>query len=128
MDAYTVDFTATTGRHNRWATNGGAGDVIYGDRAAEDEKLVTYTSAAMVGDVEITGHPIVTLYVSSTEPDGAFIVYLEDVAPDGRVSYITEGQLRALLRRVSVPTHFPRPCPTNQAGLTAGGGCATHIG
>jgi predicted acyl esterase len=28
-------------------------------------------------------------------------VYLEDVAPDGRVSYVTEGQLRALHRRAT---------------------------
>ncbi len=41
------------------------------------------------------------LYVSSTHDDGAFFVYLEDVGPDGRVRYITEGQLRALHRKVS---------------------------
>ncbi|MDH3732802.1 MAG: CocE/NonD family hydrolase [Gemmatimonadota bacterium] len=100
-DSYTVDFTATTGSQNRWATNGGAGDVIYGDRAQEDAKLLTYTSAPMAADVEITGHPVVTLHVASTETDGAFIVYLEDVAPDGTVAYLTEGQLRAITRRVT---------------------------
>jgi putative CocE/NonD family hydrolase len=100
-DYYTVDFEATTGRHNRWFTNGGAGDVIYPDRREEDEKLLTYTSAPMERDMEITGHPLVTLFVSSTESDGAFIVYLEDVAPDGRVTYITEGQLRGVMRKVT---------------------------
>lgn len=100
-DAYTVDFEATTGTQNRWYTNGGAGDVIYPDRAEEDAKLLTYTSEPMEADVEITGHPVVTLHVASTAPDGAFIVYLEDVAPDGRVTYITEGQLRGVMRQVS---------------------------
>ncbi|MCG8466863.1 MAG: CocE/NonD family hydrolase [Gemmatimonadetes bacterium] len=100
-DAYTVDFSATTGTANRWYTNGGAGDVIYLDRSSEDRKLLTYTSAPMPTDTEITGHPLVTLYVDSTEPDGAFIVYLEDVAPDGRVTYVTEGQLRGVMRAVS---------------------------
>jgi len=52
-------------------------------------------------DTEITGHPIVTLYTSSTHDDGLFIVYLEDVAPDGTVTYITEGQLRGVMRRVA---------------------------
>jgi len=33
--------------------------------------------------------------------DGAFHVYLEDVAPDGRVTYVTEGILRAIHRQVS---------------------------
>lgn len=112
VDEYTVDFSATTGTQNRWATNGGAGDVIYGDRAAEHAKLLTYTSAPMARDVEITGHPIVTLYVASTEEDGAFIAYLADVAPDGRVSYITEGGIRAVIRRVSdEPPLYWKPGP-----------------
>jgi len=51
--------------------------------------------------VEITGYPVVTLYVSSTAADGAFYVYLEDVDEKGRVIYATEGQLRALHRRLS---------------------------
>jgi putative CocE/NonD family hydrolase len=55
----------------------------------------------MERDVQITGHPLVNLYVSSTEIDGAFIVYLENVAPDGRVTYITEGQLRGVMRKVT---------------------------
>ena len=100
-DSYTVDFTATTGTRNRWYTNGGGGDVVYGDRREEDAKLLTYTSAPMEVDTEITGHPVVTLHVASTESDGAFIVYLEDVAPDGTVRYITEGQLRAVMRAVT---------------------------
>jgi len=53
-DHYTVDFTATTGTRNRWYTNGGAGDVVYSDRAEADRKLLTYTSAPMPSDVEIT--------------------------------------------------------------------------
>ena len=100
-DAYAVDFTATTGTRNRWYTNGGGGDVVYGDRRAEDAKLLTYTSAPMEADTEITGHPVVTVHVASTEADGAFIVYLEDVAPDGTVRYITEGQLRGVMRAVT---------------------------
>ena len=100
-DDYTINFEATTGRHNRWYTNNGSGDVIYPDRAAEDEKLLTYTSMPFERDTEITGHPVITLYIRSTHDDGAFFAYLEDVAPDGRVTYITEGQLRAVMRRIS---------------------------
>ena len=51
--------------------------------------------------IEIAGSPVITLYVASTTPDAAFHVYLEDVAPDGRVTYITEGMLRAVNRQVS---------------------------
>ncbi|MBN1890084.1 MAG: CocE/NonD family hydrolase [Thermoflexales bacterium] len=100
-DNYTVDWAATTGDANRWYTSLYKLDVVYPDRAEEDKKLLTYTSAPMETDVEITGHPIVSLYVASTESDGAFHVYLEDVAPDGRVTYITEGILRAVHRKIS---------------------------
>ncbi len=101
-DDYVIEYTATTGRHNRWFTNnGGGGDVVYGDRRHEHRKLLTYTSDPFADDREITGHPIVTLFVRSTHDDGLFTVYLEDVAPDGRVTYITEGQLRGIMRRIS---------------------------
>lgn len=100
-DSYTVDFAATTGTTNRWHTQLGGDDVIYPDRAQEDKRLLTYTSQPLASDMEITGHPIVTLYVTSTHNDGAFFVYLEDVDPAGKVTYITEGELRALHRKVS---------------------------
>ena len=102
-DEYVVDFTASTGEATRWHTSLG-GDVVYPDRREEDEKLLTYTSAPLTADLQITGHPIVNLHVASTATDGAFFVYLEDVAPDGRVTYITEGILRALHRQVSEAT------------------------
>jgi predicted acyl esterase len=112
-DRYAVDFAATSGPLNRWHTQAGS-DVVYPNRAAADKKLLTYTSAPLARALEITGHPIVSLEVTSTASDGAFIVYLEDVAPNGRVTYITEGELRGLDRRTSTAQPpFPAfgPCP-----------------
>lgn len=112
-DTYTIDFDATTGKANRWHTLLGFA-VVYPDRAEQDSRLITYTSPPLAQNTEITGYPIVTLYVTSTEADGAFFVYLEDVDKNGRVIYITEGQLRAIHRKVctdpppyklSVPYH-----------------------
>lgn len=116
-DAYLVDYTASTGFENGWWTKLGSADVYYGDRKTEDEKLLVYTSHPLLDDVEITDHPEVTLYLSSTETDGAIFVYLEDVAPDGRVTHITEGELRLLHRRLcSVPAPFDScgPCHSYQ--------------
>jgi putative CocE/NonD family hydrolase len=103
VDRYAVDFEASTGDHNRWWEMGGIWDhsVIYGDRADETERLLTYTTEPLVEDMEITGYPVVTLYVASTEPDGVIIVYLEDVDENGRITYVTEGQLRVIHRQVS---------------------------
>jgi len=99
-DSYAVDFSATTGEHTRWHT-AMDGPVIYPDRHDEDTKLLTYTSDPFAEDIEITGYPVVTLFASSTHTDGAFFAYLEDVDAAGRVTYITEGQLRALHRKVA---------------------------
>lgn len=100
VDTYKVDYSATTGRRIRWHSIGGP-DVIYPDRKEEDAKLLTYTSAPVDADLEITGSPQVSLQLSSTHTDGALHIYLEDVAPDGRVTYLTEGILRLSDRKLS---------------------------
>ena len=100
-DNYTVDFEVTTGTSNRWFTQRGGADVVYNDRSDVDTRLLTYTSAPLGKDLEMTGTPVVRLFVSSTTEDSAFFVYLEDVDPSGRVLYVTEGHLRALHRAIS---------------------------
>src|SRR6202044_1739021 len=73
----------------------------YPDRRRQDGILLTYDSAPLLHDIEITGHAITTLYVSSSCEDGAFHVYLEDVWPDGRVYNITDAILSARFRKIS---------------------------
>jgi uncharacterized protein len=98
-DTYRVDFTTTTGKTNRWHTQM-AQPLVYRDRAREDRKLLTYTSAPLLQDMEVTGYPVVTLHIASSEKDSAFFVYLEEVDPNGVVRYITEGQLRGIHRQL----------------------------
>jgi len=105
-DRYTIDFTATTGEQNRWMAQMGL-DVHYGDRREEDKKLLTYMSVPLENDLEITGSPSVYLYISFDHTDGAFHVYLEDVSPEGRVTYLTEGLLRAIHRKEKNPSQAP---------------------
>jgi uncharacterized protein len=98
-DSYTVDFTASSGNKTRWHTQLGGGDVVYADRADEDKKLLVYTSGALETDLEITGSPVVTVEMSSTTSDGALHAYLEDVSPQGRVTYVDEGVFRVIHRK-----------------------------
>jgi putative CocE/NonD family hydrolase len=100
-DEYTIDFEATTGKANRWQTQFGGFAVVYADRTKEGSRLLTYTSPPLTEDTEITGYPVVTLHVTSTATDGAFFVYFEDVDETDKVAYITEGQLRAIHRKIS---------------------------
>ena len=98
-DSYAVDFTASTGKQTRWHTGFGGGDVVYPDRARPDSKLLVYTSDPLEDDVEITGSPVLTLEMSSTLNDGALHAYLEDVSPEGRVTYVDEGIFRVIDRK-----------------------------
>jgi putative CocE/NonD family hydrolase len=105
-DSYLVDFNATTGANNRWLTQLGTDDVYYGDRREADQLLLTYDSEPLEQPIEITGHPVIKLYFSADLPDIAIYIYLEDVAPDGTVTYLTEGQLRAVHRQVRDDINF----------------------
>jgi putative CocE/NonD family hydrolase len=102
-DIYPVNFTASTGKQDRWMTELNL-DILYSDRSSEDGKLLVYTGAPLSSDVEISGSPVVDLKAASTVTDGAFFVYLEDVAPDGHVTYLDEGELRAINRK-QMDTH-----------------------
>lgn len=106
VDRYNVDFTATTGQMNRWTTNYGA-TPVYKDRRDEDRKLIVYDSEPMREATELVGTPVVTLHLASQSSDPAVFVYLEDVAPDGKVTYLTEGQLRAVHRKLADPKAVP---------------------
>lgn len=99
-DSYRINFTATTGRLNRWWTLL-AQPIDYSNRAKAEKKLLTYTSSPIEEDMEITGNPIVTLYIDSTHEDGALHVYLDDVDEHGNITYITDGQLRVIHRKIS---------------------------
>lgn len=109
-DRYVVDTLATTGPKNRWATQLDAGPVDYGDRSAADARLLTYTSAPLARAVEVTGHPILSLALRASTTDGNVFAYLEAVSPEGRVVYLTEGQLRLSHRR-EVPGTSVLPVP-----------------
>ncbi|TIO26761.1 CocE/NonD family hydrolase [Mesorhizobium sp.] len=80
----------------RWDTD----RLGFGDRRKFLSGRLAYTSEPLTHDLEITGHPVVYLNITSTHEDGAFFVYLEAVKPDGESCYLTEGQLRALHRKV----------------------------
>jgi putative CocE/NonD family hydrolase len=69
-----------------------------------------FLSSPLKIDTEVTGHPIADLWVSAEAPDVNLFVYLEDVAPDGSITAITDGRQKASLRKVGEP-------PYNYLGL-----------
>jgi putative CocE/NonD family hydrolase len=100
-DTMDVDFNAGSGALSRYRSIVQATDIVYPDRAAATGRLLHYDSDPMGEDMELTGSPIAELHLSSTREDGAYFVYLDDVAPDGVVTYLTEGVLRGLFHKTS---------------------------
>jgi putative CocE/NonD family hydrolase len=99
---YRIDFSTTTGTASRWANTCGA-PFAYPDMTANDEKALTFTTTPLDVAVEITGHPILHLWIRATAPDVDIFAYLEEVNEEGRSSYITEGVLRSSHRALHPP-------------------------
>ncbi len=98
--AFDVDFEAASGPSTRWHTLIGGVFVGYGDRRQAVGRRCSWVLPAFDRDVELTGTPAVSLLVTSTADDAAVFIYLEDEAPDGTRTYLTEGQLRTRHRRL----------------------------
>jgi len=103
-DTYAVDFTVGTGRntrHERLAAENT--QQYYNDWTGRDAHMLSYTSAPLVADAEMSGHAIADLWVASSEGDASVFVYLSEVEADGTVRYVTEGVLRAIHRKETKP-------------------------
>jgi putative CocE/NonD family hydrolase len=87
-DTYTVDYSATSEED---------------DMSINDAKGLTFTSMPLEEDMTIVGHPIVTLFVTSTTADVDFYVYLEEVDAKSISKCITTGILRASHRLIVEP-------------------------
>ena len=65
------------------------------DLRAEDAKSIVFTGEVLSADLELTGIPVMDLYVTSSHPDGNFFAVLEEVEADGTSHFLTEGVIRA---------------------------------
>ena len=88
------------------------------DLRSEEALGLTYTTPPLAKDTEISGPVVLDVNATATAPNFDWQVRLTDVHPDGRSSWITDGQLRASLRRVD-----ERQSVKNAAATTPGPGC-----
>jgi uncharacterized protein len=102
--AYQVDPTVSSGPFSRWAAQRGK-PIFYGDRREAPGRRLQFDAEPFAQDMELAGSPELCLMLGTDQPDGLIIAHIEDVAPDGRVTYLTE----ALLRLVHHKTEGP-PC------------------
>ncbi len=81
--------------------------------------VLTWTSAPLTEHLDVVGDIELRLVASATAIDTAWIVTLQDVAPDGSIAQVTAGWLRASLREVDETASRPGapvlPCRNPQA-------------
>ena len=63
----------------------------------------SFTGQVLRVPIELTGSAVADMWISTTAPDANIFLYVEDVAPDGKVTVVTEGRLRASLRKTATP-------------------------
>jgi putative CocE/NonD family hydrolase len=97
-DEYTVDYSTAITPDPRWSV-----DRTIPELSANDAKGLTWTTPVLTSAVEVTGHPVVHLQVSSSAPDADVFVYLEEVDAQGKSHYVSEGMLRASNRASTDP-------------------------
>ena len=68
---------------------------ITADMGETEAKSLCFTLPPLDRDLELTGIPILNLYVTGTHTDGNFIAALDEVLPDGSSRFITDGAMRA---------------------------------
>jgi uncharacterized protein len=97
--SYRADFTAGSGTQTRYERIAGIDATsYYADWSQRERRLLAFTGPALEQDLEIAGHPVVSLWLASSEPDASVFAYLSEVEADGTSRYVTEGVLRAIHR------------------------------
>jgi uncharacterized protein len=100
--SYQANFAAGTGFQTRYERIAGIAGIdatgYYAYWSQRQDQLLSFTGPALDRDLEIAGHPVVSLWLSSSEPDAAVFAYLTEVEADGTARYVTEGLLRAIHR------------------------------
>lgn len=106
---YEVDPTTASGASfNRWASQSNA-PIYYGDRRLAPGERLSFDAERVGSDMEMVGAAELCLAFRSDQTDGLVVAYLEDVAPDGRVTYLTEGHVRLLHRKTASGGCDPAP-------------------
>jgi len=105
---YRVDPATSSGPFTRWGAQTGA-PIYYGDQRFAPGRRLSFDAEPVTRDTEIVGAPELCLVMRSDRPDGLLLAYLEDVDPDGRVTYLTEGELRLLHRKTASGGCDPAP-------------------
>ncbi len=104
---YHVDEESGTGKNSRWDCL--LGNVLfdpYSHRKRDDKHNICFDTVPLNENWTITGNPVAKVFVKPDGKDCSLFVYLEDVAPNGSVNYVTEGEI--LCGHTINPSYTPK--------------------
>jgi hypothetical protein len=99
VDIYAVDYRIASPY-----SSVGTAPLHHDFQADLDARGLTYTSAVLSGDTELTGHPTLTVWISADTEDVDLFAFVMDVDERGCSAYISDGRLRASHRAVATPS------------------------
>jgi putative CocE/NonD family hydrolase len=82
--------------------------------------LLCFTSDALAQVTNLTGTPVIHLNFEADSNDATVFCYIEDVAPDSSVTYVTEGLLRPLHRKITQAGAYKTIYPNHNYTRTDG--------
>jgi len=99
-----------------------------GSSDADPPSMLVWTSAALEQPLDVVGDIELELNARATALDTAWIVTLQDVAPDDTVEDVTAGWLRASLRRVNpaASSNGSLELPCREAEIVVPGAITTY--
>lgn len=117
---YVSDTSAGSGNMTRWKTvNGQVKEPpMYKEFGTLTPKMACFTGNTLTADMEVSGHPLVDLWVEVPSDDAGFFVYLCDVDENGHVQYVTEGALNGKHRKVGTNPPFVDVAPYHSFAST----------
>ena len=91
----------------------GTGGRLDIDQAPDEEEALTWTSTRLPVATEVTGLPVLSLWIAASAPDADLVAQISDVAPDGTSRQVVQGYLnlpRAVDPSAPVPLVPGEPC------------------
>ena len=108
-----VDSTTSAGTTTRWEALAAASATppLYPDRKERDKRLTLFETPVFANNMEMTGHPVLSIELEQNHRDAALIAYLELVSPQGDVSYMTEGRMNGIHSTHNQNPHYTDVVP-----------------
>lgn len=102
---YRVDYHVSMGESTRYHDSIGMGPMRYEGLNEHAARSLVFETAPFDRDYVVVGHPVVELFVTSSEGDIEINAYLQEIDEDGEPFYLTDGVIRSSHRKLGRPPY-----------------------